>query len=484
MTRKPCRLALAVLGFATFTLANVCTNSTLADGEITVRTAEGDSAAFGKNVVPLFVSKCLSCHGGDATEGGYSMATVAEMLRPGDSELAPFDFAQPQRSEVLRRLLAKAEDARMPAEAQPLAAAEIAAISNWIALGKLPSPADLQRPLAELMTPITRQLAPSHYVRPVPIHALALTEDAVFVGGYGEVNVWRRADGSLIQRIPVIGSHIAVLRVSDIAQGLAVSSGIPGEFGCVQLIDWKSDLPRASQLLALSDVAPDIAFCPEDSATATSRIAVGGMDGQLRIVDYRDTVRIDTFPSHADAILAVAWSQDGSRLLTASRDRTSKLFDSQNWELLMSYARHERAVGGAGFHNSNPLTLDETGLLRLMDGSDRDNDRSIAEFAGLPRALQHFAATPRMLFVPVANQLHQFTVQREKMEESQSKDEKPKSKLITRLVRHGNLLTSTDSRILSVATCGDSVVAGTQDGVVYIWSLPSGELVQHFYACP
>ena len=54
--------------------------------------------------------------------------------------------------------------------------------------------------------------------------------------------------------------------------------------------------------------------------------------------------------SHSDWVFAVAWNHDGTQLVSASRDKTAKVFDAKTGELLVTYAGHSAPVKGVAFH--------------------------------------------------------------------------------------------------------------------------------------
>ena len=47
---------------------------------------------------------------------------------------------------------------------------------------------------------------------------------------------------------------------------------------------------------------------------------------------------------------AIAYNGDGSRLVSASRDKTAKVFDMKTGELLITYSGHKLPVKGVAFH--------------------------------------------------------------------------------------------------------------------------------------
>jgi WD40 repeat protein len=58
---------------------------------------------------------------------------------------------------------------------------------------------------------------------------------------------------------------------------------------------------------------------------------------------------VRTLASHADWVMALAWSADGSRLVSGSRDKSAKVFNADTGELLTTYQGHGAAVRGVMF---------------------------------------------------------------------------------------------------------------------------------------
>jgi hypothetical protein len=446
---------------------------------------------FRSQVAPLLVKKCLNCHGGTTTEGGYSLSSLEWMTRPGDSGESPVVFGQPESSELWRRLVSSDEDVRMPVDSPALETAELEAVRQWLQLGtsiteKL-TQQDREKQLVEWVESSHSRATPEHYPRALPVNALALSQDGkqVLVAGYGEVTIWETATGQLLRRLPVGGRHISQLQLTTDGTQLMVASGTPGELGLVELCQL-TPIPPASapadhlRIATLSDVPTAACLSPTGK-----QIAIGGMDGVLRIARLAGSkVEIDEFASHADAILDVAWSSDGSRLLTASRDRTAKLFDTTSWELLISYARHERAVGGAGFVGKHPLTLDETGTLRLMDGDNLENDRALAEKSGLPRRIQSFRVLGSTAIVPDEGQLRGLKVTYEEVADGKTADGKPKTKKAVRWVEKPTEPLAGAGRIQSLSVVDDLLAIGTDRGQVALWQLDRPQPPAWFVASP
>lgn len=77
--------------------------------------------------------KCISCHGGDATEGKLDLATQEGLLKGG--ERGPAAVIGRGDKSLLTRLIKHQQEPHMPKDDDRLSDVEIAAIVNWIDLG-------------------------------------------------------------------------------------------------------------------------------------------------------------------------------------------------------------------------------------------------------------------------------------------------------------------------------------------------------------
>jgi hypothetical protein len=88
---------------------------------------------FAHEVVPLLKDKCIECHGGDKSKGGFSMNTRALVLE-GDVLV----LGKPEESLLIELMLTDDEDERMPPpkkQKHPLSKKEIDVFRRWIAAG-------------------------------------------------------------------------------------------------------------------------------------------------------------------------------------------------------------------------------------------------------------------------------------------------------------------------------------------------------------
>ena len=113
----------------------VCRNLTLIFGvSLSVFAGETD-VDFEKQIWPILQSRCVSCHGSEAAEGGLRLTDAAfafARVDSGEFAITPGDLSQ---STLWTRVTNHDEDVRMPPEGEPLEPHELALIRNWIASG-------------------------------------------------------------------------------------------------------------------------------------------------------------------------------------------------------------------------------------------------------------------------------------------------------------------------------------------------------------
>jgi len=307
--------------------------------------ASGDDTAtvsFRSDVAPILLDSCLACHGPRKAEGGYRVDTYAELLKAGDSGELPIAASPQQVSELLRRLTSDDESERMPAESEPLTPEQIELIEKWIAAGGKFDGENAGQPLALVIPPVQYADPPEVYSQTIPITATTFSPDGklIVTSGYHELAIWNTEDAKLVRRIKNVGQRVFALAFSSDGQTLAVGCGEPGRSGEVRLVDFNSGEIKGV-VARTSDVVLDLAYRP-----GTNELAIASADSTIRIVNVETLQEVRTIASHADWVTAVAWSDDGTRLASSSRDKSAKVYDGATGELLSSYLGHGAAVRG------------------------------------------------------------------------------------------------------------------------------------------
>lgn len=96
--------------------------------------APGEAVDYLRDIKPVLQARCYACHGALQQKAGLRVDTAAA-LRLGSAGGPVLVAGAPDQSPLLARLTSTDEHERMPLEAAPLKAEEIAAIRAWIADG-------------------------------------------------------------------------------------------------------------------------------------------------------------------------------------------------------------------------------------------------------------------------------------------------------------------------------------------------------------
>lgn len=148
--------------------------------------------------------------------------------------------------------------------------------------------------------------------------------------GDGSARLYRVDDGSELERLTAHAGPVFAVAFSrdgrSVATAGAESQGVRGETGMVRL-EPLTPGDRAIVTLPHPARAHGVAWSPDGS-----RIVTGCADGLVREWDAVTGVLLGGFNGHEDDVNWVAWSRDGSRVATASSDGTVRLWKpAEGW---------------------------------------------------------------------------------------------------------------------------------------------------------
>src|SRR5262245_60900313 len=89
---------------------------------------------FERQIAPLLVNRCLTCHQPNKRSGGLDLSSRASLLTGGESGPA-LDAEKPRASLLLERVTAREMPPPDAKESQPLSVAEIELVQAWITGG-------------------------------------------------------------------------------------------------------------------------------------------------------------------------------------------------------------------------------------------------------------------------------------------------------------------------------------------------------------
>ncbi|WP_146066313.1 WD40 repeat domain-containing protein, partial [Candidatus Venteria ishoeyi] len=102
--------------------------------------------------------------------------------------------------------------------------------------------------------------------------------------------------------------------------------------------------PPQERVVGHTDRVFAVAYSPDGS-----RIVSGSDDTSLKIWDAKTGVELNTLSKHSDSVNAVAYSPDGSRIVSASGDNTLKIWDANTGIELMTLSGHTDSVNAVAY---------------------------------------------------------------------------------------------------------------------------------------
>jgi WD40 repeat protein len=231
--------------------------------------------------------------------------------------------------------------------------------------------------------------------------------------------------------------------------------------GNIRLIDFHTGEVQAL-LKGHSNVIDGLAFSPDGT-----RLISGSADRTARIWDVRSRKTLHVLEGHKDSIYAVAFSPDGSRAVTGSFDHTLRLWDAKSGTLIKPLEGHDEGVKFAAFTPDGKYVLsgsyDKT--IRLWDAR---TGKFIKVLATQNRGVLSLSTTPDSKYVLSGigdpgrggNQCRVFSV--------------PSGEKITTFTKHDNV-------VLATAVSPDGKTAATAGGnnfPIYLWDINTGSVEQ------
>ena len=422
------------------------------------------AVSFIRDVAPILVGKCQSCHGAKTAESNYRLDTFEHLMHAGDFEMAPVTAYDLDDSEFHRLITAEDEEERMPNNGGQLTGNEIRLINNWITQG---AKFDGQDPAASIkgqLPRVTHPRAPAIYPTAIPVSALTFSVDGnqLLVGGYHEILSWDLAAARLVHRIGDIPQRVFGMEISPDKSLLAVAGGSSGVSGEVQLIPW-ADGPQPNathKILAThNDVFFDVSFRPDGL-----QLAAACSDRSVRVFDVATGEPILKIDNHADWVTDICYSVDGKWIATASRDKTAKVFNSETGELITTYSGSNKPVEAVAFSSDAQQVISTSGnLARVWNVADAKVVGDLSGFGAEVFALRTDAES--VIAASADKSVRRFTLTDRKQSLA---------------------ITDHPDSVLSLAWHAASKRIGTGcfDGTVSVWNLEDGGLLKRFVAVP
>ncbi len=180
-----------------------------------------------------------------------------------------------------------------------------------------------------------------------PANALAFTQDSAMLalGVHQQIEFRSVPDGNVVRRIPSEFSRFSSLAFDGSNSVLVTAGGTPGESGAAIVLAWKEAATR-QRFTNFSDLVTSARFNPD-----ATRLAVSSADGSAMLCSLATggTNSVVALRGHSGPVLDIAWSPRSDFVVTASADRSLKVWSSDHGKLLRSFSHHTEPVHAVVF---------------------------------------------------------------------------------------------------------------------------------------
>ncbi|TYZ59197.1 hypothetical protein PybrP1_007130 [[Pythium] brassicae (nom. inval.)] len=119
------------------------------------------------------------------------------------------------------------------------------------------------------------------------------------------------------------------------------------------LLVFDERLQRTTQIIGFNDDILSLKYVSNADGSPSAQIAAATNSEQIRLI-HRETLSCELLSGHTDIVMALAVSPDGRWLVSASKDRTARLWDVRSRELLATCTGHTEALGAVAISQKLP----------------------------------------------------------------------------------------------------------------------------------
>jgi len=275
------------------------------------------------------------------------------------------------------------------------------------------------------------------------------------------IRVWDASTGELVRVIRgQIGEGydgmIFSMALSPDNRFLAVGASTPG---VIRVINFQTG--QVEKLMkGHASAIVDLAFSPDGQ-----RLISGSTDKRARIWEMHTGKTLHILTGHSERVHSVAFSHDGKRVATAGWDKTIRLWDSKNGRLIKSLEGHDKPVFSVAFtpDGKHLISGSADSTIRLWNANTGAFIKNFAWYPGPIKDLKIFAPGDRLI-VTGGGKLR-------------------KTHSIVYSIPSGAVISTVDKTGAFIAAAitsdGNTAAIGSQDDpIVYLWDVSSGQKKQ------
>lgn len=340
------------------------------------------------HVRPILQQHCFTCHGPDKQSGGLNLSNYAALMGGGSAGevVSPQDVA----GSSLVGVMDHTRQPTMPPNTQPIDAAKIEVVRQWVAQGcretsesaaRAPS-----RPVVDLSVgepTMGRPEGPPLMPRDMPLGPIVQTPNPgavvsiaghpwspiVAVAGQRQVLVYHTETLELLGVLPLELGQPEVLRFSGTGRLLMAAGGVGGQSGGV--VVW--DVETGSEVARVGEETD--AVLAADIDPMQRYVALGGPAKVVKVFDLATGELLYRIEKHTEWITAVAFSPDGILLATADRNGGLHIWEAATGAPFYTLEGHDGRITALSWrYDGNVLaSAAEDGKVALyeMNGGSR-----------------------------------------------------------------------------------------------------------------
>lgn len=272
---------------------------------------------YARDVHPILREYCAGCHNKDDFDGELSVESFAEVMKGGESGkgIVPGKAGE----SLFIKVLTGQSKPKMPPRREPqLSAEQIETLKQWVAAGAK-GPADGDAPTGLAMLPKVEPAV--GLASPITAIEFSPKGDSLLVARYGKVELLAAAFRKPIREFNGLPGKVNAAHFSKDGSKVITASGVTGLSGVATVWDAASGKKLKEFGKGHGDVLFDAEFSPNEKLVATA-----GYDRSVKLWNLENGDLLRSIEVHNGAIFDLAFSPDSSIVASASGDETIKLW--------------------------------------------------------------------------------------------------------------------------------------------------------------
>ena len=360
---------------------------------------------FNDDIRPILEARCFQCHRDDKREGGLTMSSFTNLTAGGSSGQVLLAAGNPDGSRLFQMVLQEI-DPIMPPRGKPLDDDQLDLIRAWIQSGlreksdskvvlakvedKEPNPIFVAAQISDGPPPMPEvQLAAyeTETIRPHAARSMAVSPTATLmaIGADQQVLLYNLETFALLGVLPFEEGEIYTMTFSLNGEMLFVGGGREGDTAAAVLYDVRSGTRVGTygtgyDTILSGDISPD-----------HKMLAIGGPDRTVRVYNTNNGEMLYELTDHTDWIYAIRFSPDGELLSTADRQGGLFFWQASNGRAVEPLKGHNKAINDMAYtYDSNLMaTAGNEGEIIIWDTWKYTQVRKINAHSGRVLSL-HF----------------------------------------------------------------------------------------------